>query len=120
MENMEQIHFKGQCTYYEINRLKALGEKFDSLVVMGGGKIIDCGKVVADHLNIPLVVVPTVASTNAPCTGCAVIYDENNRISGFKIKKNNPAIVLVDVSIILKSPLRYFISGMAGCISHWI
>ncbi|AMP20358.1 hypothetical protein AZF37_03490 [endosymbiont 'TC1' of Trimyema compressum] len=84
---------------------------------MGGGKIIDCGKVFADHLNIPLVVVPTVASTDAPCTGCAVIYDKHNHITSFEIQKNSPAIVLVDTNILLASPIRYFISGMADALA---
>jgi glycerol dehydrogenase len=36
------------------------------MVGMGGGKTIDTAKIVADRTNIPVIVVPTIASTDAP------------------------------------------------------
>ncbi len=47
------------------------------LVGMGGGKTIDTAKIARDRAGIPVIVVPTIASTDAPCSGCAVLYSRD-------------------------------------------
>jgi len=70
--------FAGECCENELSRLAAIirEKNVDVLVGMGGGKTIDTTKIAADRANIPVLVVPTIASTDAPCSGCAVLYSE--------------------------------------------
>ncbi len=49
---------------------------FHAVCSFGGGKIIDVGKLVAHKLGSKSIVVPSVASTDAPCTALSVLYTE--------------------------------------------
>ncbi|MDD4239225.1 MAG: glycerol dehydrogenase [Desulfotomaculaceae bacterium] len=106
--------FGGECSEAEIVRIMELVMANDTtaLAAIGGGKVIDCCKIVADKLGIPVIVVPTIAATDAPCSGCAVIYTEEGVYDHVYYQKNNPNVVLMDTNIIAKAPMRYLISGM--------
>ena len=86
---------------------------------MGGGKAIDTAKIAADRAGIPVVIVPTIASTDAPCIGCAVLYSETGVFESVHYQKANPAVVLVDTQIIAEAPARFLVSGMGDALSTW-
>jgi glycerol dehydrogenase len=113
--------FTGECCEKELSRLAAIiREKYvDVLVGMGGGKTIDTAKIAADRANIPVLVVPTIASTDAPCSGCAVLYSEQGVFESVYYQKSNPAAVLVDTEIIAKAPVRFLVAGMGDALSTW-
>ncbi len=120
----EGIHtelFSGECCEDEVIRLGAIVSKkhVDVLVGMGGGKTIDTAKIVADRANIPVIVIPTIASTDAPCSGCAVLYSKDGVFEALHYQKVNPAAVLVDVSIIAAAPTRFLVAGMGDALSTW-
>ena len=70
--------FNGECCKTEINRImescKAAG--CSVIVGIGGGKIHDTAKAAAHYLELPVVIVPTIASTDAPCSALSVIYTD--------------------------------------------
>ncbi len=70
--------FRRECSWEEINRLSRLAEKFHADVVVGagGGKAIDIAKAVGNKLDISVVCLPTIASTDAPTSALSVIYTE--------------------------------------------
>jgi glycerol dehydrogenase len=113
--------FAGECCEKELCRLaEIIREKnVDVLVGMGGGKTIDTAKIVADRANIPVLVVPTIASTDAPCSGCAVLYSEQGVFESVHYQKSNPAAVLVDTEIIAKAPVRFLVAGMGDALATW-
>lgn len=106
--------FSGECSDQEIRRIMDLarGQASTALVAVGGGKVIDSCKIAADQLDIPVIVVPTIASTDAPCSGCAVVYTESGVFQAVHYQKRNPDVVLVDTELIARAPLRFLISGM--------
>jgi glycerol dehydrogenase len=89
------------------------------LVGMGGGKTIDTAKIAADRANIPVIIVPTIASSDAPCSGCAVLYSQDGDFISVLYQKANPAAVLVDVAIIAAAPTRFLVAGMGDALSTW-
>lgn len=113
--------FRGECCESELGRLSAVitQKHVDVLVGMGGGKAIDTAKIVADRANIPVIIVPTIASTDAPCSGCAVLYSENGVFDSVYYQKMNPAVVLVDVDIIAAAPSRFLVAGMGDALATW-
>ncbi len=113
--------FHGECCENELARLSAIvSEKHvDVLVGMGGGKTIDTVKIVADRAGIPVIIVPTIASTDAPCSGCAVIYSKDGIFDSVCYQRTNPAAVLVDVGIIAAAPTRFLVAGMGDALSTW-
>lgn len=113
--------FRGECCENEVARLSAViaEQRVDVLVGMGGGKTIDTAKIVADRANIPVIVIPTIASTDAPCSGCAVLYSKDGVFDSVCYQKTNPAVVLVDVGIIAAAPTRFLVAGMGDALSTW-
>ena len=60
--------FRGECSQSQIDRLVASAQEHGctAVVGIGGGKILDTAKGVAHYAGLPVVIVPTVASTKAP------------------------------------------------------
>jgi len=89
------------------------------VVGMGGGKAIDTAKIAADRAGLPVIVVPTIASTDAPCRGCAVIYSPQGAFEAVLYQRSNPAAVLVDLDIIAAAPTRFLVAGMGVALATW-
>lgn len=113
--------FNGECTHKEIQRITQACKAAQCQVVIGigGGKIHDAAKAAADNLKLPVVIVPTVASTDAPCSALSVIYDENGTVADCLYFPKNPDMVLVDTELISKGPSRLFAAGMGDALSTY-
>ncbi len=113
--------FNGECCQSELNRLSEIieREKIDIFVGMGGGKTIDTAKIAADIAGIPVIIVPTIASSDAPCSGCAVVYTSDGIFETVYYQKTNPTVVLVDMNIIANAPSRFLVAGMGDALSTW-
>ncbi len=120
-ENIQIEIFKGECCEEELARITSLirKEKADVIIGMGGGKVIDTAKITADRVNIPVVIVPTIASTDAPCSGCAVTYSPAGVFEAVHYQKKNPSAVLVDMNIIANAPVRFLVAGMGDALATW-
>ena len=115
------IKFGGASTMAEINRLTGLGQGngCDVLVAIGGGAALDTGKAVAVNLGVPMVMVPTTASCDAPCSRITAVYNEDGSVYPL-IHKKNPDLVLVDTEIVVKAPARLLSAGIGDALATWI
>ncbi len=113
--------FGGECSEHELKHIadRIGGEDADVMVGMGGGKTIDAAKIAADRAGIPVIIVPTIASTDAPCSGCAVTYSEGGVFDKVHYQRSNPAAVLVDMDIIAQAPVRFLVAGMGDALATW-
>lgn len=113
--------FGGECCENELSRLQAVvkANGVKSITAIGGGKVIDTGKIVADRTGLPVIVVPTIASTDAPCSGCAVVYSAKGVFERVYYQKRNPDAVVVDSGVIVHAPVRFLVSGMGDALSTW-
>jgi glycerol dehydrogenase len=111
--------FKGECSQTEIDRLigiaKAMG--VDIIIAAGGGKVIDTGKAVAYEMKVPVIAVPTIAATDAPCSALSVVYTEGGVFERYLVLPTNPNCVLVDTAIVASAPVEYLISGMGDALA---
>jgi glycerol dehydrogenase len=113
--------FRGECSHEEIDKLvediRKSGESVDSVIAVGGGKCIDAGKCVAFRLSVPVVICPTIASTDAPCSATSVMYTPEGVGIDPEYFPTNPALVIVDTGIIAQSPIRHLVAGMGDALA---
>lgn len=113
--------FRGECSRNEINRLITAYKESgcDVIVGIGGGKIHDTAKAVAFYAGAPVVIVPTIAGTDAPCSALSVIYSDEGVFEEYLFLPKNPNMVLVDTEIISKAPARLLVSGMGDALATY-
>lgn len=113
--------FYGECCQENIDLLvetvKASG--CNLVLGVGGGKILDTVKLVADAVDLPRIIVPTSASSDAPAADWAAVYDTKGVFLGAHATKRSTELVLVDSAIIAKAPARLFASGIADALVTW-
>lgn len=114
-------YFNGECCKTEINRLIGVMEKegCDLVIGIGGGKILDTAKAVAYYRHTPVVICPTIASTDAPCSALSVIYTEKGVFEEYLFLPSNPDMVLMDTEVIAQSPVRLTVSGMGDALATY-
>ncbi|MFN3329002.1 MAG: iron-containing alcohol dehydrogenase, partial [Fervidobacterium pennivorans] len=113
--------FKGECSKNEISRLVSLlrTHKCSGVIGVGGGKALDTAKAVAYYGNTPVIIVPTIASTDAPCSALSVIYTDDGVFEEYLLFPKNPDIVIVDTEIISKAPVRLLVAGMGDALATY-
>lgn len=115
------IKFNGECSKNEINRLcdefKAKGSNV--VIGVGGGKIHDTVKAIGYYEKAPVVIVPTIASTDAPCSAVSVIYTDDGIVEEYLLLPKNPDIVLVDTEVVAKAPVRLLVAGMGDALATY-
>jgi glycerol dehydrogenase len=113
--------FGGECSTAEIERLVAIAQSqsFSAVVGAGGGKASDTARAVADALELPAVITPTLASTDSPCSALSVIYTPHGSVEGFRFYNRHPLLVLVDTEVVARAPKRQLVGGLGDALATW-
>lgn len=111
--------FTGECSRQEVARLQALAKanKCSCTIGLGGGKAIDTAKCVAQ--GEALIIVPTIAATDAPTSHSAVLYTPDGAFDDYAYFKQSPSVVLIDTTVIANAPVRFLVSGMGDALSTY-
>ena len=121
--NIECVNalFDGECSRQEIEKhVAALADKkLDCLIAVGGGKPVDAGKSIAYRLDIPVVIVPTLASNDAPCSALSVLYTPQGASDVVEYYPANPALVVVDTDIIANADEYFLVAGIGDAMATW-
>lgn len=111
--------FGGECCKKEIDLHKAQLETCDVVIGIGGGKTLDTAKAVSYYANIPVIIVPTVASSDAPCSRLSVIYTESGEFESYLPLTSNPEMVIMDTELIAKAPVRFLMAGIGDALATY-
>lgn len=114
-----QEGFRGECSDNEVNRLidVAKSNGADLIIAAGGGKVIDTGKAVAYEMKAPVIIAPTIAATDAPCSALSVMYTDDGVFDRYLVLPNNPECVLVDTTLVANAPVDLLVSGMGDALA---
>jgi len=113
--------YNGECTHEEVNRINDLitGDTVDVVIGIGGGKIADITKACGNATNLPVILIPTLASNCAPWTALSVFYDEAGNFLEYEAFPRSTFMLLVDPDIIVHSPTPYLRAGIGDTIAKW-
>lgn len=113
--------FGRECSDGEIQRLFSLCKQAggDLVVGMGGGKALDAAKAVAHLAQTPCIIVPTIASTDAPCSSVCVVYTPEGVFSRVDYLPRNPDAVIVDTRVVAEAPARFLAAGIGDALATW-
>lgn len=111
----------GECCKENVEALTAVVKQSGCNVVcgVGGGKVLDTVKLVADAADVARIILPTSASSDAPAADWAAVYDINGVHLGGVPTKRSTELVLVDSAIIATAPARLFAAGIADALVTW-
>ena len=114
-------NFNGECSMKDIERIGKIVKEnsIQAVIGIGGGKTHDTAKAVAYYENVPVIIVPTIASTDAPCSALSVIYTDEGVFEKYLFLKQNPNLVLVDTDIVAKAPARLLVAGMGDALATY-
>ncbi|WP_372593130.1 glycerol dehydrogenase [Actinotalea sp.] len=115
----------GFGTYATAGAVDAIAERArelgaDVIVAVGGGSTIDAVKAAGFLAGTRWVSVPTVASTDAPCSALSVIYTEDGAFEEYRFFPRNPDLVLVDTQLVADAPARFLVAGVGDALATWI
>lgn len=111
--------FTGELTPAAVDRMADAARTCDAqfVIAAGGGKGIDAGKAVAHRLALPLVTMPTAASTDSPTSKNYVLYDDDHRMVGVFHLDRNPDSVIVDTAILAQAPRHLLGFGIGDALA---
>jgi glycerol dehydrogenase len=119
VEGTTFVQFAGECSAAQIDAIadKAAAANSDMFIAVGGGKAIDSTKGARIKTGGKLVVVPTVASNDAPTSRLAIVYTDDHVLSEVRLMPANPDAVVVDTAIIARAPRRFFVAGIGDALT---
>ena len=120
-EIVDCVVYGKECTrkktqdFYE----KYKDKNIDFIMGVGGGKALDTSKGTAELLGVPIVTVPTIASTCAASSAISIMYTDDHVFDGgWNLKK--PAYhIFIDTEIIMNSPDEFFIAGIGDTLAKY-
>lgn len=121
IEVLPPIWYGGECSERNIDNLKNQVEEFqpEVLLVAGGGKAIDTVKALGYLMKLPVIAIPTIASTCAAATCISILYDDMGEYLEISRRSKAPDLILIDTQIILEAPVRYLTSGIGDTLAKW-
>ncbi|WP_411349987.1 iron-containing alcohol dehydrogenase family protein [Paenibacillus sp. WLX2291] len=119
-----QVHvetFDGYSTRQEIESYTNIARQLQVNVIIGvgGGKVLDLSKAVAQEAGIPIVSVPTIPATCAAWSALTVLYDSDGQSAGYLPLNQSPALVLADPDVLSQAPRRYLAAGIGDTLVKW-
>lgn len=92
---------------------------FDTVVGVGGGKGQDFARALTHFLPVKVILVPTLAATNASISTLSVIYTPDGRIDQYWRMDNAPELVLADTEVLVQNPPPVLSAGIGDIMSTY-
>jgi glycerol-1-phosphate dehydrogenase [NAD(P)+] len=105
-------------TFEEVDRLKSYAEtrRYDLIVAIGGGKVLDTVKRVSYLSNINHLSVPTIISNDGLISPISVLKNYKGKTES--IPGMMPMGVVIDLTIIMNSPINYIRAASGDILSN--
>lgn len=113
------VEFSGECSRSACAKLLGqLSDKgVDHIIGFGGGKLLDMSKMVAHQLGLPMAMVPSLASTDAPCLAVSIVYNEDGEYESCDFLPRSPDLVVMDPVVVAQAPVEFLVAGMGDAMA---
>lgn len=102
-------------TVEEAERISGLAENCSCIISVGGGTVIDVGKMAAFRRGLPFISVPTAPSHDGIAASNCSLTQGNKR---FSMETRAPIAFIADIDILKNAPYKLIASGAADEISN--
>ena len=111
--------FEGEVTKQAVDKIVegTRDQQCDGVIGIGGGKVLDTAKAAAYYMKVPICIVPTIASNDAPTSSLSVIYREDGAFADVLFYEKSPDVVLIDTHIVVQAPARLLVAGMGDALA---
>lgn len=117
---LQWVEASREVTRAAVNQLlddiRNMSTDIDIVIAAGGGKGVDTGKAISHALGVRLVVVPTAASNDGPCSKAFVFYDDQHRMDAVEQLERNPDAVVADTRLLIQAPRALLVSGIGDAL----
>lgn len=112
-------HYDGSVSTENVDALTRDMGKLDLLLVIGGGRVLDTGKLVAEKLSCDFFLIPTLISNCAAYTPIAVTYYPDHTYKEIHYSHHSPTATFLDWTLLLQTPEEYLIAGIGDTLAKW-
>jgi glycerol-1-phosphate dehydrogenase [NAD(P)+] len=88
----------------------------DYVVAVGGGRVVDVGKLAAAERSAQVVTIPTQFASDAICSPVAIILEASGRQRS--VGAQMPAAIIVDMDVVERAPARTWLAGLGDLVSN--
>lgn len=119
--HIAQASYGADCCEASLKSLRksAKEHKADVIIGIGGGKALDTAKLVAHHVQLPVVTIPTSAATCAAWTALSNVYSEAGAFLYDVALSRCPDLLILDYDLIQTAPQRTLVAGIGDAIAKW-
>jgi glycerol dehydrogenase len=109
------------CCEDDLSRVAAIlqASACDAVIAIGGGKVLDAGKLLAHRHGLVCITVPTSAATCAGWTALANVYTPQGAFLGDVALARCPDLLIFDHALVRQAPARTLASGIADAMAKW-
>jgi glycerol-1-phosphate dehydrogenase [NAD(P)+] len=97
------------------DRIRAAGVPYDTLIGLGGGKVIDVAKYAAARLGLPMVAVATNLAHDGICSPVSTLDNDAGRGS---YGVPGPIGIVVDLDLVRAAPPKFVTAGIGEVLSN--
>lgn len=111
--------YGNECTFENVERLVKNDDiKIASLIIgLGGGKAIDTAKCVAHYLQVPIITIPSIASTCAATSAISVVYTTDHHFVEVFQLSQPPIACFMPMQTLIEAPVAFLWAGIGDTLA---
>ncbi len=110
-----------ECSEVVLQRLQQYVDEVSPSLIMaiGGGKVMDSAKLIADRNQLPIVTIPTSGATCAAWTALSNVYTPEGAFAYDVSLAKCPDYLVIDYELLATAPRQTIIAGIGDALAKW-